>query len=343
MNTISDAPDIVEKWNVSEAAAKLHREACICDMTLPWVPEADGKEEALQRFRNSGFNFLSLSVGVERMGLGATLRYLLAIRDGFKSQPGKFKFVYSVEDIRDAHRNGKLAIGFHFQGSEMLERDTRLVEVFYDLGIRHMLIAKDYRSRAADGCYEKSNAGLSRFGIDLIREMNRVGMVLDLTHTGYASTMEAMDVSTEPVIFSHSNPQGVLAQTRNIKDDQIRGCAKSGGVVGIVGFGHFLKDTNVTAQGLFENVDYVSQLVGAQHAALGLDYVYYPDLFLRQVEANPGSWPPEYMQNMKGFNYVPPEALPELTELMLSHGYSDEDAKGVLGENFLRVCQQVWK
>ena len=330
-------------WGISKSAADLHSEACICDMTLPWVPEAGGKDQALRRFKASGFDFLSLSVGVERMGLGATLRYVLAVRDGFLAHPDRFRFVKTVQDIRAAKADDTLAIGFHFQGSEMLERDIRLVEVFYDIGIRHMLIAKDYRSRAADGCYETSDAGLSRYGVSLISEMNRVGMVLDLTHTGYRSTMEAMDVSTDPVIFSHSNPYGVLAQRRNIKDDQIKGCARSGGVVGIVGFGHFLKNTNISAQGLFENIDYVAQLVGARHAALGLDYVYYPDLFLSQVRDNPGSWPAEYMQNMQGFNYVPPEELPNLTEIMIKHGYSDDDIKGILGENFLRVCDRVWK
>ena len=333
----------VNKWEISDKAAALHREACICDMTLPWVPEADGKNEALERFQASGFDFLSLSVGVERMGLSHTVRYVLAMRDEFRSKPDQFRFIETVQDIRDAKTNGQLAIGFHFQGSEMLERDVRLVELFYCLGVRHMLIAKDYRSRAADGCYEKSNAGLSQYGESLIREMNRVGMVLDLTHTGYKSTMEAMEISSAPVFFSHSNPYGVLAQTRNIKDEQIKGCAKSGGIVGIVGFGHFLKDYNITASGLFENIDYVAQLVGAGHAGLGLDYVYYPDMFMRQVKDNPSSWPPEYLQNMQGFNYVPPEALPETTELMLKAGYSDDDVKGVLGENFLRVCDKVWQ
>ena len=225
----------------------------------------------------------------------------------------------------------------------MLERDVRMVQTFYDLGVRHMLIAKDYRSRAADGCYEKSNAGLSRYGESLIREMNRVGMILDLTHTGHASTMEAIALSTDPFIFSHSNPHGVLAQAHNVKDDQIRGCAQTDGVIGIVGFGHFLRDCNISAAGLFENIDYVVQLVGARHAGIGLDYVYFPELFLRQVRDNPGSWPPEYLRNMRGFNCVPPEALPELTEVMLAHGYGDDAVRGTLGENFLRVCMRVWK
>lgn len=338
----TDQTDAV-RWGISEASAALLRDALVCDITLPWVPEADHKDEALTRFAQSGFDFLSLSVGVERMGLGATLRYVLATRDGFLAEPDRFKFVKTVQDIRDAKAEGKLAIGFHFQGSEMLERDLRMVELFYDLGIRHMLIVKDYRSRAADGCYEKADAGLSRYGESLIAEMNRVGMILDLTHTGYTSTMEAMEISTAPVIFSHSNPWGVLAQPRNIKDEQIRGCAKTGGVVGIVGFGHFMKDYDVSATGLFRNIDYVVQLVGAEHAALGLDYVYYGEMFLRQVRDNPGSWPPEYMQNMQGFNYVPPEALPELTEIMLRQGYRESDVRGILGENFLRVCEAVWK
>ena len=338
-----DMDHYASAWGISERAAALHSKACVCDMTLPWVPEADGKDEALKRFSESGFDFLSLSVGVERMGLGATLRYVLAVRKGFRARPDRFRFVESVQDIRTAKAEGKLAVGFHFQGSEMLERDISLVEVFYDIGIRQMLIAKDYRSRAADGCYETSDAGLSRYGIDLIREMNRVGMVLDLTHTGYRSSMEAMEISTAPVIFSHSNPYGVWAQRRNIKDDQIRACASTDGAVGIVGFGHFLKDYDISAASLFENIDYVAQLVGPRHIGLGLDYVYYPDLFMRQVKENPGSWPREYMRNMQGFNYVPPEKIPGLTEIMLQKGYCDDDIMGILGENFLRVCERVWK
>ena len=332
-----------KKWGISPEAAAILDGACVCDMTLPWVPEADGKSDALKRFQESGFNFISLSVGVERMALGATLRYVLAEKERFLEQPQKYTFVETVEDIREAKRNNRLAIGFHFQGSEMLERDIKLVEVFYKVGIRHMLIAKDYRSRAADGCYERTDAGLSRYGESLVREMNRVGMILDLTHTGHSSTMEAMELSTSPTIFSHSNPFGVRAQARNIKDDQIKGCAQTGGVIGVVGFGHFMKDYNVSASGLFDNIDYVAQLVGPEHVAIGLDYVYYPDLFLRQVAENPGSWPEEYMNNMQGFNYVPPEAIPEVTELMLCRGYSDSHIRGILGENFLRVCGQVWK
>ena len=91
----------VNKWEISDKAAALHREACICDMTLPWVPEADGKNEALERFQASGFDFLSLSVGVERMGLSHTVRYVLAMRDEFRSKPDQFRFIETVQDIFD--------------------------------------------------------------------------------------------------------------------------------------------------------------------------------------------------------------------------------------------------
>ncbi len=334
-----------DEWNVTEEAAKLHADALVVDLTLPWIPEAEirEKESALDRFEASGFDFLSLSIGVERMSLAQTMHYLLDTRDGFLARPDRFVFAESVADIRKAKADGKVAIGFHFQGSEMLERDVRMVKVFYDLGVRHMLLAKDNRTQAADGCYEPADSGLSTYGRSLVREMNRVGMILDLTHMGHRSTMEAMEISTEPVIFSHSNPFGIRQQRRCIKDDQIKGCAESGGVVGIVGFGHFMKNYDISPSCFFENIDYVAQLVGPKHVALGLDYVFFPQRFLEDVRSNPGAWPAEYMQNMQGFNYMPPEDLPKVTEIMLRHGYSDDDVRGVLGENFLRVAEKVWK
>ena len=321
----------------------LHTDACICDMTLPWVPHSENKEIALKRFRAAGFNFLSLSIGVEAVGLGGTLHHMANVKAKILSEPEDYVFVHTVTDILEAKKSGKLALGFHFQGSEMLERNSNLVELFYDLGIRHMLLAYNHKNRAADGCHERTDSGLSRYGIELIKEMNRVGMLLDLSHTGYVSTLEAMEICEGPVIFSHSNPCGVRPHARNIRDDQIKACAKTGGVVGIVGFGHFLKDNDVSAESFVRHIDYVAELVGPEHVGLGLDFVYYPEQFYREVMADPQWWPEEYLQNLDGFNYFPPEELPLVTGILLKKDYSESEIHGILGGNFLRVAGQVWK
>jgi membrane dipeptidase len=340
---MSRESDLTARWSISEDAAVLHADACICDMTLPWVPHAENKEIALRRFRAAGFDFLSLSVGVESLGIGGTLHHMANVKAKIQAEPEKYIFVHTVEDIREAKKEGKLALGFHFQGTEMLERNSKLVQLFYDLGIRHMILAYNHKNRAGDGCHERTDSGLSRYGVELVHEMNRVGMLLDLSHTGYVSSIEAMEICEAPVIFSHSNPYGVRPHARNIRDDQIRACAKTGGIIGMVGFGHFMKDNDISPESFVRNIDYVAELVGPEHVGIGLDFVYYPEQFYREVMDNPEWWPEEYLQNLDGFRYFPPEELPRVTEILIKQGYSESDIRGILGENFLRVANQVWK
>lgn len=340
---MSRGPDFTAQWEISEDAALLLGDAYVCDMTLPWLADAENKETALPRFRASGFDFVSLSIGVDGVGLGRTLHHLADVKAQILAEPEMYVFVHSVRDIREAKKRGKLALGFHFQGTEMLERDTKLVQLFYDLGIRHMILAYNHKNRAADGCHERTDSGLSHYGVKLVQELNRVGMLLDLSHTGHVSSMEAIEVSEAPVIFSHSNPYAMRPHPRNIRDDQIRACARTGGLIGIVGFGHFMKDNDISAESFVRNIDYVAELVGPEHVGIGLDFVYYPEQFYRQVVVAPERWPQEYLQNLDGFRYFPPEELPRVTEILMRQGYSESEIRGILGENFLRVADQVWK
>ena len=321
---------------------KIIKSLLLCDITLPWVPEAENKNEILDRYKSVGFSFVSLSVGVERMDFDQTVNYIKEVVDFINSKEN-FEVIYNTEQIWEAFENKKIGIGLHFQGSEMLNKDPSNIGLFYDLGVRHMLLAKDYRSRAADGCQEISNAGLSDLGRQYIREMNSVGMIVDLTHMGYASSMEATALSNKPVIFSHSNPHALKRINRNIIDEQIIACANSNGVVGLTGFGHFLPENNISSNNFIKMIDYVSNLVGPEYIALGLDYVYYQEQFLRQIKSGKFGLPVEYLNNKAGFNYVPPEQIPEIAEKLFSNGYSEKDIKGIVGENFIRAAYQSWK
>lgn len=341
--TMSIESHQVEEFNISVDAANLHFDAYVCDITLSWVPHSENKDIALKRFKHSGFDFLSLSIGVESLDLSSTIHHIANVKHKILVHSDQYIFVQSVKDIREAKKIGKLALGFHFQGSEMLERNIHLVQLFYDLGIRHMILTYNHKNRAGDGCHERTDSGLSHYGVKLVQEMNRIGMLIDLSHIGYKTTMEIMEISNEPAIFSHSNPHGVKPHRRNIKDDQIKACAQTGGIIGIVGFGHFLQDNDTSADNFVRHIDYIAELVGVEHIGLGLDFVYYPEQFYRQVMDNPEWWPQEYLENLDGFQYFPPEELPRVTDLLLKKGYAENDIRGILGENYLRVAQHVWK
>jgi membrane dipeptidase len=224
----------------------------------------------------------------------------------------------------------------------MLEGRLEMVQLYYDLGVRHMLLAYNARNHVGDGCAERTDGGLSRWGLRVVEEMRRVGMWVDGTHSGYRTTMEAMELSPGPFIFSHCNAHAVYPHYRNIRDDQIRACAASGGVVGLNGLGEFLDDHDATSASIFRHMDHMVQMVGSGHVGLGLDFVKNAPRFWRWVADNPHAWPPApNPRTNSGFGQ--PEQVGELTELMLHAGYSEADVRGILGDNWLRLAREVWK
>jgi membrane dipeptidase len=201
-----------------------------------------------------------------------------------------------------------------------------------------MLLAYNRDNLAAGGCMEGAR-GLTDFGRQVIREMNRVGMVVDLSHMGYRATMEACELSAAPVIFSHSNPAGMKEHARNITDAQIEACARTGGVIGINGVGEFLG--GVSSAVVVEHIDYVANLVGPEHVGLGLDYVLDKQELIDYLESHPDVFPPEKFSDYLAF--VEPEQYPEIAELLGRRGYGAADVQGILGGNFLRIAETVWK
>ena len=180
---------------------------------------------------------------------------------------------------------------------------------------------------------------LTDYGKQVVKEMNRVGMVVDASHMGYLASMETFETSTAPVIFSHSNPKGVRDHARNISDEQIKACAKTGGVVGINGVGDFLGDTK--SETVVAHIEYVLDLVGPKHVGLGLDYVIDKQELLEYIENYPAIFPPDKIKDTLAF--VEPEQFPEISELLLAHGHNEEVVRGILGENFMKVAEEVWK
>ncbi|HXQ36686.1 MAG TPA: membrane dipeptidase [Anaerolineales bacterium] len=323
---------------ISKPAQQIHTQSLVWDThaCFPLKPNADLTE--LKRYSNNGVNFVSLNIGMDMDSFENVIHVLAGFRNHITAHPDQYVLALTVHDILEAKESGRLAIAFDLEGSEPLLGNINLISLYYDLGVRQMLLAYNKDNRASGGCME-GNIGLTDFGKEVIREMNRVGMVVDVSHMGYRATMETFEVSASPVIFSHSNPKTLRENARNISDEQIKACAQTGGVVGINGIGDFLGGT--TSELIVQNIEYVMNLVGPEHVGIGLDYVVDKQELIEYIEGHPDVFPPDKFNDYLSF--VEPEQFPEFAELLYQKGYSEQIISGILGGNFLRVAENVWR
>lgn len=332
---------VAETWGIAADAASTHANSVVWDNTVPWREYGDPKlrEACLPRMKAAGHDVVSLTLAGDRDSLPGTIHAIAKQRDYFACRPDEFVLALSVADIEHARREDKLAIVFHFQGSNPVDNDVAMVELYYRLGIRHILLVYNLKNPVGDGCKERTDAGLSRFGESLIAEMNRVGMQVDCSHAGYRTSMDAMEMSSAPVIFSHSNALAMNNHPRNLRDEQMKACAATGGVIGVNGVGLFLGHNDCSVANQLRHIDYMADLVGPEHLGLGSDYTYHPQV------TSPSAWNPPHAGDVpwSDIQYAPPEQTPKLTEALLDRGYSDSDVSGMLGGNWMRVARAVWK
>lgn len=341
----------MENTQLTEKAAQIIDMAHVADMTAPGVPGRLYSEEEFEgyaaTYSQAGFSWVSFTAATDAsFSVEDTIANLAHARRFFQARPDRYVLANTVADIRRARQTGKMAVNLHFQGTNPAAGKLEMLEIYRALGVGHMLIAYNIRNPLGDGCYEAENAGLSLFGRRFVEEMNRVGLGVDCAHTGHRCAMDVIELSDPPAIVSHSNPKRLFDHPRNIEDELIRACADNGGVIGVNGVGMFLgpDPSRADPELLFRQVDHIVQLAGPQHAALGLDYVQNVAAILRLSKANTKMYAENkaYQQTDGDYAFVKPDAVLELTEQMLAAGYSDDDAKGVLGENWLRVFSEIW-
>ena len=332
---------MTESWGISERAAELHRSALVWDDHGGFGYTTASALAGLERWRSAGIDYLSINAGYDVMPWTKTLEATSQYRHWIRTHPDLFVQVETVDDIPRARREGKLAVAFDLEGMNALNGDIGMVDLYYRLGVRQMLFAYNRNNLAGGGCHDK-DVGLTDFGREIIREMNRVGMVVDCSHCSYRTSMEAIEASRSPVIFSHANARKLCDHERNIWDDQIKACAATGGVIGVTGVGIFLGPKGPTVEHLMEHIDHMADLVGPEHVGFGMDSVFHANTPHQPFTRNREYWP-ERQYPDSGTGYVPPEAAPRLTQALLGRGYGDQDIRGILGENFLRVAKTVWK
>ncbi len=324
------------------AAQALVQDALVWDNIWPLEPEVGNDLHRLAGFRAAGYDVISLTIAGDNHTSGQAFNRVATARRRIQATAG-VQLVESVAGIAAAREAGDLAVLLHFEGTRCFERNLDLIEAFYRLGVRHNLLAFNQANSVGGGCAEESDGGLTRFGRRVVAEMERVGMLLDLSHTGARTSLDALAMATKPVVFSHSNCNAIHPHFRNLSDEQIRACAATGGLLGLSGSSIYLGDDAVRSETLFRHLDHVVQLVGAEHACLGLDVVFETEPLNQFMRARPEEWPDAARPGWPGVHYAQPTQLAELTELMLAAGYGEAAIRGILGQNLMRVCGAVWR
>lgn len=295
----------------------------------------------LERYRRSGVNVVSINVGFAGIPWTDHLEVLSFMRRWIACRPDEYRLVAAADDVETCKKAGKLGIVFDIEGMCPVQDRLSLVQTFYELGVRWMLVAYNRNNATGGGCLDE-DSGLTATGRAVIDEMERVGMVLCLSHTGARTAAEALEYARKPVIFSHSNPYGDTPHPRNISDALIRACARKGGVVGLSGIGPYLGVSEGLVQRLLRQLRYVIDRVGAEHVGLGLDYVFDRAELDQFVKHNPTLFP-SGIDASGDVAILEIESIGEIAEGLLRDNLTDEQVRGILGLNWLRVAREVWK
>jgi membrane dipeptidase len=308
---------------------------------LPLRPNDPAFLPQLARHKAAGFDAITVNIGFGEQGPEEHLRMIAALRHWLVARPEESLLLMEADDVERARSTGRLAVGFDIEGANAVGDQLSLIQLYYDLGVRWMLMAYNTSNRAGGGCQDE-DGGLTNFGRAMVAEMERVGMLLCLSHTGHRTVREVIAMATQPLIFSHSNCAALHPHPRNIPDELIRACAATGGVVGINGVGIFLGKNDISSETYARHVDHVVQLVGPAHVSIALDYVFDMRELEEHLEKMKGTFPPGLGYEM-GARFVPPEQLEEIVVTLQGWGYSDADLTALLGGNLLRLAKQVWK
>lgn len=317
----------------------------IWDMTLSWNRRFRDRT-TLPRLRAAGYGVIGLTIGSDQSAEARREAEagIASVAEWISADPAGYLLVRTADDVRRAQREGMLGIELNFQGIGPLEGNVEMVRYFHELGVRHIGLVWNDANAAGSSATRGEDKGLTPFGKALIRELERVGIIVDGAHASYRTLMDAIAESTKPVIVSHGNVAALPAAApyKNLKDDQILACAATGGVVGISGLGTYLDDLRATPEAMFRQIDHVAQLVGAAHVALGLDYVTDIPTFWKLVSEKPEVWPAPDGGPMATSAFFEPEWVHDLRTLLEGAGYDGAHIAGILGGNWLRVAEACW-
>lgn len=248
-------------------------------------------------------------------------------------------------DVRLAHETGRTAIFFGFQNPSPIEDDIGLVEICHQLGVRFMQLTYNNQSLLATGCYEGHDTGLTRMGRQVVGEMNRVGLVVDMSHSGERSTLEAIDHSTRPIAITHANPHWWHPALRNKSDDVLRALTNAGGMLGFSVYPHHLRGgPDCTVQDFCEMVAEAANRYGARHLGIGTDLCQdQPDSVVEWMRVGRWSKVMDYGEGSASDAGFPPmpgwfkdnRDFGNIRKGLAAVGFDASEVDGIMGDNWL--------
>jgi membrane dipeptidase len=340
---------------VSEQARRLYQRSLILDANsapplgerLP-LPQAD-----LDLVRGSGLSVIKLSLGSINSDFARTVAEIAQVEQLIEVHPAYFTQVRVAGDMARAKKEGKVGIIFSFESVEMLGGQLGSLEVFRGLGVRVMQLSYNRKSPFAAGVMEPSAGGLTPLGRAAVREMNRLGIVLDLSHANAATTADALSLSQKPPVMTHAGCAAVHPHPRNKTDEQLRALAARGGVVGIFDLPYLTASPRQpTVDDYIDHLEHALRVAGEDHVGIGSDVGITPfdtspagmAEFAKEVEERrrSGLSAPEEDRPTYVVGLNVPNRIEIIADRLLKRGYSATVTEKVIGANFARVFTEIW-
>jgi len=339
-------PKPISKLTTEEEkrAMELYQKATVIE-GLTYSPALNHPVEYLEEVRKGGVTATHITV----TPTWATLREALSTISGWyqNAERARVRFACSADDIVQAKKEGKVCVIMGSQNGKILEDDVSLVRIFHQLGMRIIQLAYAEQNYIGSGG-DDVDAGISTFGRKIIDEMNKVGILVDVSHCGDKTVMDAIKCSQKPIAITHANPRKLINHHRNKTDEQMLACAEKGGVIGLTAWTSITtvkKGVRPTLEDFLDLVDYVVKLVGIDHVAFGLDltpnWEYDRTDYEEWTKRYPTLAPLKFEERLvDGLENV--SKVKDISKGLVARGYSDEDILKILGGNLLELFRKVW-
>lgn len=320
-------------------AKQIHQKAIVFDGHCDTILEVMNHKRTLEkksntghldipRMKEGGVNAQFFAVFIEGIykpdrSLKRTLQLIDCFYREIEKNQNDISLITNYNQITEVNRAGKIAAILSIEGGEALEGDLGVLRALYRLGVRLLTLTWNQRNQIADGVGEsRTGSGLTKFGLKVIDEMNKLGMLIDVSHLSETGFWDVIKRSNAPIVASHSNCYALCPHLRNLRDEQIKAIADKGGVIGITFVPNFLtqEKRKTTVEDVVKHIDYLVEKAGVDCVGLGSDFDGTDGLPL----------------SLEGV-----DKIPNITGELLNRGYKEKDIKKILGENFLRVFKEV--
>jgi membrane dipeptidase len=343
----------------STRAIDLVRRSLVIDMlgvlaiddkkTERWIGSPEGMSaEELNAFKTCGINIFHNAFGIGGpTSYQDALLYMASYSAFLNRYNNDFVRITSVKEMENAKKSGKIGVIIGLQNADEF-RSPDDVKLFYGLGMRCAQLTYNTQNLIGSGSTERVDGGVTDFGSEVIKKMNEIGMLVDVSHSGDRTTLDAIELSAKPIAITHSNCRALNPKHPRLKTDEaIRKLAAKGGVMGITGVRNFVLDREpTTIEHLVDHIDHVIKLVGIEHVGIGTDsdldgYDDLPAEIQKQLrEGYKSSYSFREKIDIEGFDH--PRKVFDLTEALIRRKYSNANIEAILGGNFKRLLLQVW-